>query len=167
MIERGQTSGAHPPGSHGPHQGGSHGGDGYVHLSHEKAARLRVWDNLEKAMEDQLTLSGLVVGRVKGGLAVDVGVRGFMPGSQIDIRPPRNIDQWNGQYVPVRIVKLNRKRGNVVVSRKLAVQQEVDSRKAVTLESLQEGAVLQGVVKNLTDYGAFIVPSVGSTACST
>ena len=120
MIERGQTS------------------EGYVLLSHEKAARLKIWDQLEKAMEEQLTISGLVVGRVKGGLSVDVGVRAFMPGSQIDVRPLRNLEQLNGQYVPVKIVKLNRKRGNVVVSRKLAVQEEVDARKNITLEQLHD-----------------------------
>lgn len=138
MVESGQTS------------------EGYVLLSHEKAARLKVWDNLESALEQQLTISGLVLGRVKGGLSVDVGVRAFMPGSQIDVRPVRNVDQFSGQNIPVKVVKLNRKRGNVVVSRKLAVQEEVEARKTVTLESLTEGAVVMGVVKNLTEYGAFI-----------
>jgi len=138
MVESGQTS------------------EGYVLLSHEKASRLKVWDNLESALEQQLTISGLVLSRVKGGLSVDVGVRAFMPGSQIDVRPVRNVDQFTGQNIPVKVVKLNRKRGNVVVSRKLAVQEEVDARKTVTLESLHEGAVLPGVVKNLTEYGAFI-----------
>jgi small subunit ribosomal protein S1 len=138
MIESGQTS------------------EGYVLLSHEKAARLKIWDHLEKAMEEQLTISGLVVARVKGGLSVDVGVRAFMPGSQVDVRPLRNVEQLNGQYVPVKVVKLNRKRGNVVVSRKLAVQEEVEARKSVTVEALRESAVITGTVKNLTDYGAFI-----------
>lgn len=138
MVESGRTS------------------EGYVQLSHERAARLRIWDHLEKAMEEQLTLLGRVLGRVKGGLAVDVGVRAFMPGSQVDSRPVRNTEQFVGQDVPVKIAKLNRKRGNVVVSRKLAVQEEVEARKHVTLEHLHEGAVVTGVVKNLTDYGAFI-----------
>lgn len=138
MVESGRTS------------------EGYVHLSHEKASRLKIWDHLEKAMEDQLTLSGRVLARVKGGLSVDVGVRAFMPGSQIDPRPVRNADQFVGQDVPVKIVKLNRKRGNAVVSRKAAVQEEVDARKSVTLEHLHEGAVVTGTVKNLTEYGAFI-----------
>lgn len=138
MVESGQTS------------------EGYVQLSHEKATRLKIWDNLEKALEEQLTLSGLVTGRVKGGLSVDVGVRAFMPGSQVDVRPIRNIEQFAGQNIPVKVVKLNRKRGNVVVSRKLAIQEEADARKTVTIESLHEGAVLTGVVKNLTDYGAFV-----------
>jgi small subunit ribosomal protein S1 len=138
MIESGQTS------------------EGYVLLSHEKASRLKVWDNLEAALEQQLTISGHVLGRVKGGLSVDVGVRAFMPGSQVDVRPVRNVDQFTGQSIPVKVVKLNRKRGNVVVSRKLAVLEEVEARKSVTLESLHEGAILIGVVKNLTEYGAFI-----------
>ena len=133
-----------------------HTSEGYVLLSHEKASRLKVWDNLEKAMEQQLTILGRVLGRVKGGLSIDVGVRAFMPGSQVDVRPTRNVDQFNGQDIPVKVVKLNRKRGNVVVSRKLAMQEEVQARKTVTLESLHDGAVLTGTVKNLTDYGAFV-----------
>ena len=133
-----------------------HTSEGYVLLSHEKAARLKVWDNLENALQQQLTISGLVVGRVKGGLSVDVGVRAFMPGSQVDVRPMRNVEQFTGQNIPVKVVKLNRKRGNVVVSRKLAVLEEVEARKHITLEALHEGAVLTGIVKNLTEYGAFI-----------
>jgi small subunit ribosomal protein S1 len=130
--------------------------EGYVQLSHEKAARLKVWDNLERALTEQLTISGRVLGRVKGGLSVDIGVRAFMPGSQVDPRPVRNADQFIGQDIPVKVVKLNRKRGNAVVSRKLAVQEEVDSRKSITLGMIHEGAVLTGTVKNLTEYGAFI-----------
>jgi len=133
-----------------------HTSEGYVVLSHEKAARLKIWDNLENALQQQLTISGLVIGRVKGGLSVDVGVRAFMPGSQVDVRPVRNLEQFTGQNIPVKVVKLNRKRGNVVVSRKLAVLEEVEARKHVTLESLREGAVLTGTVKNLTEYGAFV-----------
>jgi small subunit ribosomal protein S1 len=130
--------------------------EGYILLSHQKAARLRVWENLEKASQEQLIISGRVLGRVKGGLSVDVGITGFMPGSQVDPRPVRNLDAFIGQDIPVKIIKLNRRRGNVVVSRKLAVEQESAERKTTTLEHLQEGAVVTGVVKNLTDYGAFI-----------
>ena len=133
-----------------------HNSEGYVMLSHEKAARLKVWDMIEKALEEQLTISGHVLGRVKGGLSIDVGVRAFMPGSQVDVRPIRNVEQFVGQDIPVKIVKVNRKRGNVVVSRKLAIQEEVDARKTVTLETLKEGCILTGTVKNLTEYGAFI-----------
>ncbi len=107
--------------------------EGYVVLSHEKAARLKIWDTIEKALEEQLTISGRVLGRVKGGLSIDVGVRAFMPGSQVDVRPIRNVEQFVGQDIPVKIVKVNRKRGNVVVSRKLAVQEEVEARKTVTI----------------------------------
>ena len=136
-----------------------HGGDqpeGYVLLSHTRAARLRIWDNLEKAHNEQLVLSGHVLGRVKGGLAVDVGIKAFMPGSQADPRPVHNLDALVGQDIPVKVIKLNRRRGNVVVSRKAAVEEEINSRKSVTLEHLEEGAVVTGVVKNLTEYGAFI-----------
>jgi small subunit ribosomal protein S1 len=138
MVESGRTS------------------EGYVLLSHEKAARLKVWDNLERALNEQLTVSGLVLERVKGGLSVDVGVIAFMPGSQVDVRPVRNVEQFVGQSIPVKLVKLNRKRGNAVVSRKAAIREEVDARKTITLDALHEGAVLLGTVKNLTEYGAFI-----------
>jgi small subunit ribosomal protein S1 len=130
--------------------------EGYVLLSHERAARLRIWDTLEKAYQEQLIVSGRVLGRVKGGLAVDVGIQAFMPGSQADLRPVHNLDSLISQDIPVKIIKLNRRRGNVVVSRKLAVEQEITERKAVTLEHLQEGSVVTGVIKNLTEYGAFV-----------
>ena len=130
--------------------------EGYVLLSHSRAARLRIWDNLEKAYTEQLVISGRVLGRVKGGRSVDVGVKAFMPGSQADPRPVRNLDALAGQDVPVKIVKLNRRRGNVVVSRKLAVEEEIHERKSATLDHIQEGSVITGVVKNLAEYGAFI-----------
>jgi len=130
--------------------------EGYVLLSHEKATRLRAWDNLEKAHREGLLVSGRVLGRIKGGLSVDVGVKAFMPSSQVDVRPTHNLDAFVGQDIPVKIVKVNRRRGNVVVSRKLAVEDEVNTRKQTTLEMLHEGAVVTGVVKNLTEYGAFV-----------
>ena len=136
-----------------------HGGEqpeGYVLLSHTRAARLRIWENLEKAYQEQLVVSGRVLGRVKGGLAVDVGIKAFMPGSQADPRPVHNLDSLVGQDIPVKIIKLNRRRGNVVVSRKTAVEEEINVRKSATLEHLVEGSVVTGVVKNLTEYGAFI-----------
>jgi small subunit ribosomal protein S1 len=136
-----------------------HGGEnseGYIPLSHDKAARLAVWENLEKAFQEQLTILGRVISRVKGGLAVDVGIKAFMPGSQIDVRPVRNLDGFTGQDIPVKIIKLNRRRGNVVVSRKMALEQESAERKAITMEHLHPGAVLTGIVKNVTDYGAFV-----------
>ncbi|HTP31207.1 MAG TPA: 30S ribosomal protein S1 [Candidatus Acidoferrales bacterium] len=130
--------------------------EGYVLLSHTRAARLRIWDHLEKAQQEGLVLSGRVLGRVKGGLAVDVGVKAFMPGSQADPRPIHNLDSLVGQDIPIKIIKLNRRRGNVVVSRKVAIEEEINVRKNATLEHLVESAVVTGVVKNLTDYGAFI-----------
>ena len=130
--------------------------EGYVLLSHTRAARLRIWDNLDKAYQEQLIISGRVLGRVKGGLAVDVGIKAFMPGSQADPRPVHNLDSLMGQDIPVKIIKLNRRRGNVVVSRKMAVEEEINVRKSATLEHLAEGSVVTGTVKNLTDYGAFI-----------
>jgi small subunit ribosomal protein S1 len=130
--------------------------EGYVLLSHLKAARIRVWENLERAFREQLTISGRVLTRVKGGLAVDVGVKSFMPGSQADVRPVHNLDVFIGQDLPVKVVKLNRRRGNVVVSRKAAIEEESTERKHATLEHLEEGAVVTGVIKNLTEYGAFV-----------
>ncbi|MBZ5607081.1 MAG: 30S ribosomal protein S1 [Acidobacteriia bacterium] len=130
--------------------------EGYILLSHQKASRLRAWDNLEKAHREALVISGRVTGRIKGGLSVDVGVPAFMPGSQIDTRPTHNLDSFLGQDIPVKVVKLNRRRGNVVVSRKMAVEEEALGRKSAALEVLQEGGVITGVVKNLTEYGAFI-----------
>ena len=130
--------------------------EGYILLSHQKASRLRSWDNLEKAHRDGLVVSGRVTGRIKGGLSVDVGVPAFMPGSQIDVRPIHNLDSFLEQDIPVKIVKLNRRRGNVVVSRKMAVEEEQQSRKSAALQVLAEGSIVTGVVKNLTEYGAFI-----------
>src|SRR5215469_16591724 len=130
--------------------------EGYVLLSHSKASRLRIWDHLEKAHDQQLIISGRVLGRVKGGLAVDVGIKAFMPGSQADPRPVHNLDSLIGQDIPVKVIKLNRRRGNVVVSRKVAVEDEINARKGATLEHLVEGSVATGIVKNLTEYGAFI-----------
>jgi small subunit ribosomal protein S1 len=130
--------------------------EGFTLLSHQKASRLRSWDNLEKAFREGLVVSGRVTGRIKGGLSVDVGVPAFMPGSQIDTRPVHNLDSFLNQDIPVKVVKLNRRRGNVVVSRKMAVEEEQNARKHAALGTLAEGTVVTGVVKNLTDYGAFI-----------
>ena len=101
-------------------------------------------------------MSGHITGRTKGGLMVDVGVEAFMPGSQVDVRPVYNLDSLVGQHIPVRILKLNRRRGNVVVSRKAALETETTDQKSALLETVAEGSIIQGLVKNLTDYGAFI-----------
>ncbi len=130
--------------------------EGYVLLSHSKAARLRAWDNLEQAFREGLMVSGHVTGRIKGGLAVDVGVKAFMPGSQVDVGRIPSLDSFIGQDIPVKIVKLNRRRGNVVVSRRAALEEDLTARKSGALEHIEEGAIVSGIVKNLTDYGAFI-----------
>ena len=131
--------------------------EGYTLLSHEKAARVRVWDDIEKAYNDKSTIKGYVVDRVKGGLSVDVGgVRAFLPGSQVDLKPVRNLDGYKGHEIDVRVIKLNKKRGNIVVSRKQLLEEEQAEKRSKTLEHLEEGAVLTGTVKNLTDYGAFV-----------
>ena len=103
--------------------------EGYVLLSYSKASRLRIWDTLERAMRDQLLVSGRVLERTKGGLMVDVGVPAFMPGSQVDVRPIHDLDQFLGQDIPVKVLKINRRRGNVVVSRKSAIEEELQARK--------------------------------------
>ena len=128
---------------------------GYL-VSYEKAQRLRVWDDIEKAANEKIAVMGTVVGRVKGGLTVDIGLKAFLPGSQLEIRPVRNLDGYLGQQIQVRVIKLNKKRGNVVVSRKELLEEEQNSRKEETLQHLSEGAILTGSVKNLTDYGAFV-----------
>ncbi|HEY1902450.1 MAG TPA: 30S ribosomal protein S1 [Terracidiphilus sp.] len=128
---------------------------GYL-VSYEKAQRLRVWDVIEKAANDKTPVIGTVVSRVKGGLTVDIGLKAFLPGSQLEIRPVRNLDGYLGTQIEVRVIKLNKKRGNVVVSRKEILEEEQTAKRSTTLEQLGEGAVLTGTVKNLTDYGAFV-----------
>ncbi|MDE3148684.1 MAG: S1 RNA-binding domain-containing protein, partial [Acidobacteriota bacterium] len=128
---------------------------GYL-VSYERAQRLRVWDTIEKAASDKSPIMGTVVSRVKGGLTVDIGLKAFLPGSQLEIRPVRNLDGYLGQQIEVRVIKLNKKRGNVVVSRKEILEEEQNSKRSATLEHLGEGTVLTGTVKNLTDYGAFV-----------
>jgi len=128
---------------------------GYL-LSYEKAQRHRVWDAIEKAATDKTPVTGTVLGRVKGGLTVDIGIKAFLPGSQLEIRPVRNLDAYIGQPIEVRVIKLNKKRGNVVVSRKEILEEEQNAKRSTTLEHLEEGSILTGTVKNLTDYGAFV-----------
>jgi small subunit ribosomal protein S1 len=128
---------------------------GYL-VSYEKALRHKVWDTLEAAANDKTPVKGMVLSRVKGGLTVDIGIKAFLPGSQVEIRPVRNLDGYLGQEIEVRVIKLNKKRGNVVISRKEMLEEEQNSKKSVTLSTLEEGTVLTGTVKNLTDYGAFV-----------
>ena len=130
-------------------------GGGYL-VSHEKALRHKVWDKLEEAANTKIPVKGIVVSRVKGGVTVDIGIKAFLPGSQMEVRPVRNLDAYIGTEIEVRVIKLNKKRGNVVVSRKEILEEEQNARKEVTLANLEEGAIFTGVVKNLTDYGAFV-----------
>ena len=131
--------------------------EGYINLSFQKAQRLRAWDDIEKAYSENQPIKATVVERTKGGVTVDImGARAFMPGSQLDLRPVRNLDAYKGQSFDVAIVKLNKKRGNIVVSRKQLLEAEQNEKKSKLMEHLQEGSVLTGVVKNLTDYGAFV-----------
>src|SRR5690242_12362816 len=131
--------------------------EGYINLSFLKAQKLRAWDEIEKAYSENHPIHATVVERTKGGVTVDIlGARAFLPGSQIELRPVRNLDALKGQSFDVAIVKLNKKRGNIVVSRKQLLEQEQTEKRSKVLEHLQEGTVLTGVVKNLTDYGAFV-----------
>ena len=131
--------------------------EGYVNLSHQKAQKLRAWDDIERAYNEKKPIKGVVVDRIKGGLTVDIhGARAFLPGSQVDLRPIRNLDGMKGQTLEVAIIKLNKKRGNIVVSRKQLLEEEQAEKRGKTLEHLEEGTVTTGVVKNLTEYGAFV-----------
>jgi small subunit ribosomal protein S1 len=139
MIEKGETE------------------EGYIHLSHQKAQRLRAWDEIEAAYNEKRPIRARVIDRIKGGLTVDIlGARAFLPGSQVDVRPVRNLDGMKGQEFDVRVIKLNKKRGNIVASRKQILDEEVSAKREKTMEHLEEGAILTGSVKNLTDYGAFV-----------
>ena len=130
--------------------------EGYVVLSKEKAEKMKVWDDVERAYQERRVVVGRVIERVKGGLAVDIGVRAFLPGSQVDVRPVRNLDALKGQELRMRVIKVNKKRGNIVLSRKAVLEEENAERKTQTLETLEEGKVLTGTVKNITEYGAFV-----------
>ncbi len=130
--------------------------NGTVMLSHAKAEKFKVWRELEKAFQTETPVEGVVLGKVKGGLKVDIGVPAFLPGSHVDIRPARNLDRYVGQRGRFQILKFNRARGNVVVSRRSVLERERASLKEQTLKVLEEGVILEGTVKNITDYGAFI-----------
>ncbi|MEM1348139.1 MAG: 30S ribosomal protein S1, partial [Myxococcota bacterium] len=129
---------------------------GQVILSKEKADRLRVWEAIsEKAEKDEL-VRGVIVSRVKGGLQVDIGVKAFLPGSQVELRPTRNLDRYIGQEFAFKIIKFNKQRGNIVLSRRALLEREREELKKKTLEKLREGAIIEGIVKNITEYGAFV-----------
>src|SRR6184192_1868491 len=129
---------------------------GMVVLSKEKADKMRIWDEISAACERDELVEGTIVGRVKGGLSVDIGVKAFLPGSQVDLRPIRNLDKLIGEKYKFKVIKFNKKRGNIVLSRRVLLEKENAEKKKHTLETLAEGKVLKGVVKNITDYGAFI-----------
>ena len=130
--------------------------EGLIVLSKDKADKIRVWDAVTQAYEKGVPVEGRVVEVVKGGLAVDVGVKAFLPGSQVDLRPVKNLAGMLGQTIRAKVIKLNRRRGNVVLSRRSVLEEEREEKKKHTLEVLHEGLVLIGTVKNITDYGAFI-----------
>ena len=130
--------------------------DGYAILSHQRARRRKVWADLEKAYHDKTNIKVKVVDRVKGGLVVDAGVRAFLPASQADLRPVHDIEEWKDREVEVRVLKLNRKRGNVVVSRRAILEDEQKGQRQKLIDSLAEGQILHGSVKSITSYGVFV-----------
>lgn len=130
--------------------------DGNLILSREKAAKIKVWDEVKKASEQGIPLKGTIKERVKGGLSVDIGVIGFLPGSQLDIRPVRDLDQFLGQTYLFNVIKYDRKRNNVVLSRRSLIEKEREAEKTQTLELIEEGKVMEGTIKNITDYGIFV-----------
>jgi small subunit ribosomal protein S1 len=130
--------------------------DGFVILTYQKVLRRRTWEKIDAQFKAKETITAKVVDRIKGGLVVDVGVRAFLPSSQYDLRPAANLDDLLGQEVQVRITKLNRRRGNVVVSRRALLEEELHAKRAELMEKLTEGQVVHGTVKNVTDYGAFV-----------
>jgi small subunit ribosomal protein S1 len=130
--------------------------DNFVIVSYQKVLRRRTWERLDAQFKAKETLTAKVVDRIKGGLVVDIGVRAFLPGSQYDLRPTSNLDGLLGQEVQVRITKLNRRRGNVVVSRRALLEEELHAKRAELMEKLSEGQTVHGTVKNVTEYGAFV-----------
>jgi small subunit ribosomal protein S1 len=130
--------------------------NGLIVLSKEKADRLLVWDDISNAYKADEPVEGTVVARVKGGLAVDIGVKAFLPGSQVDLRPVRNLEHVVGQKLKFKIIKFNTRRGNIVLSRRALLETERQKMRTATLETLAPGQIVDGVIKNLTDYGAFI-----------
>jgi small subunit ribosomal protein S1 len=130
--------------------------EGLIVLSKDKADKIKVWDAISKSHDSGTPVEGKVVEVVKGGLSVDVGVRAFLPGSQVDLRPVKNLGSMLGQIIRAKVIKLNRRRGNVVLSRRAVLEEEREEKRKHTLSVLSEGMVLTGAVKNITDYGAFI-----------
>jgi small subunit ribosomal protein S1 len=129
---------------------------GLVELSKEKAHKLKIWDQISDACERDELVEGVIVSRVKGGLTVDIGVKAFLPGSQVDLRPVRNLEKYIGERYEFKVIKFNKKRGNIVLSRRVLLEKERESLKKQTLDTLEENTSVVGVVKNITDYGCFV-----------
>ncbi|MBI3669354.1 MAG: 30S ribosomal protein S1 [Acidobacteria bacterium] len=130
--------------------------EGYVLLSYQRARRRRIWENIEKSYRAHVPLSGKVLDRIKGGLVVNIGVRAFLPASQVDLRPMHDLEAWKDKEITCRVLKMNRKRGNVVVSRRVILDEELQAQRQKLMDSLVEGQVITGRVKNITDYGVFV-----------
>ena len=130
--------------------------DGNLMLSKEKADKMKVWEDLEVAHNEETQVEGKVISRIKGGMIVDIGVKAFLPGSQIDLTPVRDLDGLVGKTYNFKIIKINHRRGNVVVSRRALLEETRDKRRQTTLSTLSEGQLIEGTVKNITDYGAFL-----------
>ena len=130
--------------------------EGNLILSKEKADKMKVWEDLEQAHKDETVVEGRVLSRIKGGMMVDIGVKAFLPGSQIDLHPVRDLDGLVNKTFQFKIIKINHRRGNVVVSRRVLLEESRDKKRQTTLSTLKEGQLIAGMVKNITDYGAFI-----------
>jgi len=130
--------------------------DGNLVLSKEKADKMKIWEELETLYKEEKSIEGKIVSRIKGGMMVDIGVKAFLPGSQIDLHPVRDLDGLVGKTFPLKIIKINHRRGNVVVSRRVLLEETRDKKRQTTLATLKEGQLIQGTVKNITDYGSFI-----------
>jgi small subunit ribosomal protein S1 len=130
--------------------------DGVTRLSKEKARKLRIWEKVGQVFEESGTIDGVIAARIKGGLSVDIGVKAFLPGSQVDLRPVRNLDKLIGESFEFSILKFNQKRGNIVLSRRALLEVDREQRRKETLEVLQENTIMKGHVKNITDYGVFV-----------
>ena len=129
---------------------------GMMPLSKDKADRMRIWDTVSRVYDDDDLIEGKIVSKIKGGLAVDIGLRAFLPGSQIDLHPVRDLDRLIGQTLQFKILKLSKKRGNIVLSRRAILEKERESLRSETLKNIEEGSIVKGTVKNITDYGVFI-----------
>lgn len=130
--------------------------DEVVVLSKEKAASIKIWEEIKQAFESQKNIKGVITSRVKGGFSVDIGLPAFLPGSQADLRPIRNLDEMVGKTFSFRVLKYNRKRANIVLSRRVILEEERESKRSATMASIHEGKVVTGIVKNITEYGVFV-----------